>query len=128
MQFPDLYGRGISFILSLIPEGNLLWFLIKFTLLSDLSPMSSDSDANDYTTKKLKNTLQVQRGEGGGGRGLGEGRACDGDMTFFKNSPSYSLPKGKSFQSDAHKFVNFAAIESKIHQFLLKSDTAPIIR
>lgn len=84
--------------------------------------MSSDSDANDYTTKKLKNTLQVQRG------GLGEGRACDGDMTFFKNSPSYSLPKGKSFQSDAHKFVNFAAIQSKIHQFLLKSDTAPIIR
>ena len=79
MQFPDLYGRGISFILSLIPEGNLLWFLIKFTLLSDLSPMSSDSDANDYTTKKLKNTLQVQRGGGGGGVGGGGGwRALGG--------------------------------------------------
>ena len=51
-----------------------------------------------------------------GGGGFGEGRACDGDMTFFKNSPSYSLPTGKSFQSDADKFVNFAAIQSKIHQ------------
>ena len=81
--------------------------------------MSSDSDAIDYTTRSLKITLRVQRGEG---------RACDGDMTFFKNSPSYSLPKGKSFQSDADKFVNFAAIQSKIHQFLLKSDTALIIR
>lgn len=86
--------------------------------------MSSDSDATDYTTRNLKITLRVQRGAGG----LREGRACNGDMTLFKNSPSYSLPTGKSFQSDADKFVNFAAIQSKIHQFLLKSDTALIIR
>ena len=28
----------------------------------------------------------------------------DGDLTFFKNLPSNSLPKGKSFQSNATKF------------------------
>ena len=60
MQFPDSYGRGISFILSLIPESNLQWFLINFTLLSNSSPMSSDSDAIDYTTRNLKITLRVQ--------------------------------------------------------------------
>ena len=86
MQFPDLYGRGISFILSLIPEGNLLWFLIKFTLLSDLSPMSSDSDANDYTTKKLKNTLQVQRGGRGGG-GLGGRQGMRWGYDIFQKFP-----------------------------------------
>ena len=40
---------------------------------------------------------------GGGGRG-GEGRIWGGDLTFFKNLQSYSLPTGKSFQSIATKF------------------------
>ena len=67
--------------------------LINFTLLSDLSPMSSDSDAIDYTTKKnegytmcsklgqfpgtvLKSILAWWRGEGrgkGGKAGYGTG-------------------------------------------------------
>ena len=33
-----------------------------------------------------------------------EGRAWGGDLTFFKNLPSNSLPTGKSFQSNATKF------------------------
>ena len=37
----------------------------------------------------------------GGGR---EGGAWGGDLTFFKNSQSNSLPTGKSFQSNATKF------------------------
>ena len=32
------------------------------------------------------------------------GRAWGGDLTFFKNLPSNSLPTGKSFQSNATKF------------------------
>ena len=38
---------------------------------------------------------------GGGGGG---GRAWGGDLTFFKNMSSNSLPTGKSFQSNATKF------------------------
>ena len=38
-------------------------------------------------------------GVGGGG-----GRAWGGDLTFFKNLQSNSLPTGKSFQSNATKF------------------------
>ena len=38
---------------------------------------------------------------GGGGGG---GRAQGGDLTFFKNFQSNSLPTGKSFQSNATKF------------------------
>ena len=38
-----------------------------------------------------------------GGRGEG-GRAWGGDLTFFKNLQSNSLPTGKSFQSNATKF------------------------
>ena len=34
----------------------------------------------------------------------GGGRAWGGDLTFFKNLPSNSLPTGKSFQSNATKF------------------------
>ena len=34
----------------------------------------------------------------------GGGRAWGGDLTFFKNLPSNSLPTGKSFQSIATKF------------------------
>ena len=41
------------------------------------------------------------RGLGGGGGG---GRAWGGDLTFFKNLQSNSLPTGKSFQSNATKF------------------------
>ena len=36
--------------------------------------------------------------------GGGESRAWGGDLTFFKNLPSNSLPTGKSFQSNATKF------------------------
>ena len=39
-----------------------------------------------------------------GGEGGGGGRAWGGDLTFFKNLPSNSLPSGKSFQSNAIKF------------------------
>ena len=38
---------------------------------------------------------------GGGGQG---GRAWCGDVTFFQNLLSNSLPTGKSFQSNAPKF------------------------
>ena len=39
------------------------------------------------------------------GGGLGRaGRAWGGDLTFFKNLSSDSLPTGKSFQSAATKF------------------------
>ena len=39
------------------------------------------------------------------GRG-GVGGAWDGDLTFFKNFPSNSLPMGKSFQSQfIHSFI-----------------------
>ena len=38
---------------------------------------------------------------GGGGGG---GRAWGGDLTFFKPLQSNSLPRGKSFQSNATKF------------------------
>ena len=34
----------------------------------------------------------------------GGGRAWGGDLTFFKNLQSNSLPTGKSFQSNATKF------------------------
>jgi len=34
----------------------------------------------------------------------GGGRARGGDLTFFKNLQSNSLPTGKSFQSNATKF------------------------
>ena len=40
-------------------------------------------------------------GREGGGEG---GRAWGGDLKFFKNLPSNSLPIGKSFQSNATKF------------------------
>ena len=40
---------------------------------------------------------------GGGGGGQG-GRAWCGDLTFFQNLSSNSLPTGKSFQSNAQKF------------------------
>ena len=36
--------------------------------------------------------------------GEGGGRARGGDLTFFKNLPSNSLPMGKPFQSNAQKF------------------------
>ena len=36
--------------------------------------------------------------------GSGGGRACGGDLTFFKNLQSNSLLTGKSFQSNATKF------------------------
>ena len=36
--------------------------------------------------------------------GGGGGRACGGDLTFFKNLQSNSLLTGKSFQSNATKF------------------------
>ena len=36
--------------------------------------------------------------------GVGGGRAWGGDLTFFKNLPSNSLPTGKPFQSNAQKF------------------------
>ena len=39
-----------------------------------------------------------------GGGGGGGGRAYGGDLTFFKNFQSNSLPTGKSFQSNATKF------------------------
>ena len=34
----------------------------------------------------------------------GGGRAWGGDLTFFKNLPSNSLPTGKLFQPNAQKF------------------------
>ena len=40
----------------------------------------------------------------GGVGGGGGGRAWGGDLTFFKNLQSNSLPTGKSFQSNATKF------------------------
>ena len=42
-------------------------------------------------------TYQFKAGGGGG-------RAWGGDLTFFKNLPSNSLPTGKLFQSNAQKF------------------------
>ena len=42
-------------------------------------------------------TYQFKAGGGGG-------RAWGGDLTFFKNLPSNSLPAGKPFQSNAQKF------------------------
>ena len=48
-------------------------------------------------------TYQFKAGGGGGGGG-GGGRAWGGDLTFFKNLPSNSLPTGKPFQSNAQKF------------------------
>ena len=36
--------------------------------------------------------------------GAGGDWAWGGDLTFFKNLPSNSLPTGKSFQSNATKF------------------------
>ena len=46
-------------------------------------------------------TYQCNAGGGGGGGG---GRTWGGDLTFFKNLQSNSLPTGKSFQSNATKF------------------------
>ena len=45
--------------------------------------------------------LNRRRGRGGG---VGEGRVCGGDLTFFKNFAVKFLPTGKSFQSIATKF------------------------
>ena len=42
-------------------------------------------------------TYQFKAGGGGG-------RAWGGDLTFFKNLPSNSLPTGQPFQSNAQKF------------------------
>ena len=44
-------------------------------------------------------TYQCNAGGAGGG-----GRTWGGDLTFFKNLQSNSLPTGKSFQSNATKF------------------------
>ena len=44
--------------------------------------------------------ISVKPARGGGG---GSG-AWGGDLTFFKNLPSNSLPTGKSFPSNATKF------------------------
>ena len=55
------------------------------------------------STSKLKRdhiTYQC-KGSVGGGQG---GRAWCGDVTFFQNLLSNSLPTGKSFQSNAPKF------------------------
>ena len=60
-----------------------------------------------YLTESCLCTYQCNAGVGGegvgGGRG-GGGRAWGGDLTFFKNLQSNSLPTGKSFQSNATKF------------------------
>ena len=56
------------------------------------------------STSKLKRdhiTYQCKGSVGGGGQG---GRAWCGDLTFFQNLLSNSLPTGKSFQSNAPKF------------------------
>ena len=44
-------------------------------------------------------TYQCKADGGGGG-----GRVWGGDLKFFNNMQSNSLPKGKSFQSNAIKF------------------------
>ena len=58
------------------------------------------------STSKLKRdhiTYQCKGSVGGGG-GQG-GRAWCGDVTFFQNLLSNSLPTGKSFQSNAQNFL-----------------------
>ena len=59
-----------------------------------------------YMVYKYEGTgrLLPMRSVGGGGGGVGEGRAWGGDLTFFKNLQSNSLLTGKSFQSTATKF------------------------
>ena len=53
---------------------------------------------NSHSFKcQLLCTYQCNAGGGGG-------RAWGGDLTFFKNLQSNSLPTGKSFQSNATKF------------------------
>ena len=59
---------------------------------------------SDPSTGELKRdliTYQFKGSVGGGGQG---GRAWSGDLTFFQNLSSNSLPTGKSFQSNAPKF------------------------
>ena len=48
---------------------------------------------------RINAPINVKQAGGGGG-----GRAWGGDLTFFKNLKSNSLPMGKSFQSNATKF------------------------
>ena len=52
---------------------------------------------NVLETVSTKAPINVKPAAGGG-------RAWGGDLTFFKNLPSNSLPTGKSFQSIATKF------------------------
>ena len=62
---------------------------------------------NIPTPSKLKRdhiTYQCKGSVGGGGGGQG-GRAGCGNVTFFQNLLSNSLPTGKSFQSNAQKFL-----------------------
>ena len=63
----------------------------------DLIPFS---DWLKSTSRHLSNAPINVSPAGGGGVGAGHG----GDLTFFKNLQSDSLPTGKSFQSIATKF------------------------
>ena len=56
----------------------------------------------DIITSMASNNVPINVKPVGGGGGLG--RAWGGDLTFFKNLSSNSLPMGKSFQSIATKF------------------------
>ena len=56
-------------------------------------------------TKQKKQTFPLIRLEPKEDKGpIWQGRAWGGDLTFFKNLQSNSLPTGKSFQSNATKF------------------------
>ena len=54
-----------------------------------------------FIGQKTNTPVNVKPAEMGG---EGGGRAWGGDLTFFKNLQSNSLPTGKSFQSNATKF------------------------
>ena len=58
-----------------------------------------------YLTESCLCTYQCNAGVGGEGvGGGGEGSGWGGDLTFFKNLQSNSLPTDKSFQSNETKF------------------------
>ena len=71
------------------------FFFHSYPIFSVLEPILSDC------TESNSHLCTYQFKAGGGGR---QGAAWGGDLTFFKNLPSNSLPTGKLLQSNAQKF------------------------
>ena len=69
-----------------------------YQLCPNIPTPSTSKLKRDHITYQCKGSVL-----GGGGEGQG-GRAWWGDVTFFQNLLSNSLPTGKSFQSNAPKF------------------------